>query len=193
MKKLLLVLISLLTALFRITGQDPGTRISLSGTWDFEQTTDAFPPELYTRKCPVPGLIHLAEPAIEDLDKLFQKPSASYTAEASDFRKLQYEPKYSWYRKVVTISPGGPDAEVMLTILKSQFVTQVYVNGRDMGQSVSCATPVRLKITEAVKWNKPNEILIRVGERVWLPPEAAGGTDKEKANYLPGYGMQATW
>lgn len=186
MKKILLVLISLLTAHLPIPGQDPGTRISLNGKWDFEQTTDAFPPESYSRKCPVPGLIHLAEPAIEARDKLFQKPSASYTAEASDFRKLQYEPKYSWYRKVVTIAPGRPDTEVMLTILKSQFVTQVYINGRDMGQSVSCATPVRLKITDAVRWNMPNEILIRVGERVWLPPEAAGGTDKEKANYLPG-------
>ena len=31
-----------------------------------------------------------------------------------------------------------------------------------------------------------NEILIQVGDRAWLPSEAAGSTDKEKVNYLPG-------
>jgi len=185
MKKYILLIVSF-TGILSLYGQEPGTRINLNGEWDFEQTSDAFPPEVFSRKCPVPGLIHLAEPAIEAREKLFQKPSSSYTAEASDFRILQYEPKYSWYRKIVTISSAGPDTEMMLTILRSQYVTQVYVNGRDMGRSVSCATPVRIKITEAVKWNEPNEILIRVGERVWLPPEAAGGTDKEKANYIPG-------
>jgi hypothetical protein len=186
MKKLLFVLISFLTLLFRINGQEPGTSISLNGVWDFEQTINAFPPDEFSRKCPVPGLIHLAEPRIEAYDKLFQMPSSSFTAEASDYRELQYEPKYSWYRRQVTVPKDDGASEVILTLLKSQFVTQVYVNGRDMGQSVACFTPVRIKITDAVKWNQPNEIIVRVGERVWLPPFAAGGTDKEKANYIPG-------
>jgi beta-galactosidase len=169
-----------------LNAQSPGAMIPLNGIWDFDQTTDAFPPDAFTRKCQVPGLIVLAEPKIDAYDKLFAKPSASFSQEASDFRELKYTPKYSWYRRIVDVPAFSNGIEVMLTILKSQFVTQVYVNGHDMGQSVSCSTPIKLKITDALKSGAPNEILIRVGERIWLPAWAAGGTDKEKANYIPG-------
>ena len=56
----------------------------------------------------------------------------------------------------------------------------------DVGQSVSCYTPIDLKISQALKFGEENEILIRVGERIWLPPGAAGSTDKEKVHYIPG-------
>ena len=54
--------------------QLPRTEISLNGTWDFDQTTAAFPPEKFTRTIPVPGLIHLAEPKIVEYDKFFKRP-----------------------------------------------------------------------------------------------------------------------
>ena len=76
--------------------------------------------------------------------------------------------------------------EGMITIKKSQYVTQVFINGMDMGTSMACYTPVEFPITKAIKFGSDNEILIRVGERTWLPAEAAGGTDKEKEHYLPG-------
>ena len=41
---------------------DGRTTISLNGEWDFDQTELAFPPRKYTRKIPVPGLVHLARP-----------------------------------------------------------------------------------------------------------------------------------
>ena len=128
----------------------------------------------------------MAEPKIDAYDKLFKRPDQVLADEAYDYRKLQYEPRYNWYRKMVHIPADLKESEVMLTILKSQFVTQVYVNGIDMGQSISCYTPIALKITNALKLGADNEILIRVGERIWLPPQAAGGTDKEKVNYIPG-------
>jgi beta-galactosidase len=53
--------------------QSEGTILNLNGIWDFEQTVTAFPPAKFTRKCPVPGLIHLAEPKIDAYDKLFHK------------------------------------------------------------------------------------------------------------------------
>jgi beta-galactosidase/beta-glucuronidase len=178
-----------LLIIFSVTsskGQIPGTKISLNGVWDFEQTTNAFPPETFTRKCPVPGLIHLAEPKIDAFDNLFQTPEKSFYEETSDYRAIKYQPMYSWYRRIVDIPDLKEGTEIMLTILKSQYVTQVYINGNDAGQSVACYTPIRLRITGWLKPGQPNEILIRVGERIWLPPWAAGSTDKEKANYIPG-------
>jgi hypothetical protein len=182
-------LTSFLLILF-ITGsvfaQNQGKILNLNGSWDFEQTKQAFPPNEFTRKCPVPGLINLAEPRIESYDMLFKKPEQTVSEEASDYRELSYEPRYSWYRKKVFIPEDLNGSEAMLSILKSKYVTQVYVNGMDVGQSVSCYTPIHLKITHALKFGNENEILIRVGERIWLPAWAAGSTDKEKANYIPG-------
>ncbi len=166
--------------------QNEGKVIDLNGTWDFDQTTDAFPPKKFTRKCPVPGLIHLAEPKIEAYDKLFKRPDQVLADEAYDYRNLDYEPKYSWYKKSVFIPEDLKGEEAMLSILKSKYVTQVYVNGKDVGWSVSCYTPIDLKVTNALKFGAENEILIRVGERIWLPPYAAGSTDKEKVHYIPG-------
>jgi hypothetical protein len=65
-------------------------------------------------------------------------------------------------------------------------VTQVYINGIDMGTSMECYTPIEMPITRALKFGEENEILIKVGDRFWPPPQAAGSTDKEKEHYLPG-------
>jgi len=166
--------------------QNEGKIISLNGQWDFEQTVHAFPPAEFTRKCPVPGLIHLAMPKIDSYDKLFKKPEQTISEEASDYRELDYEPMYSWYKKKIHVPAELKDADAMLTIMKSKYVTQVYINGWDAGQSVSCYTPIDMKVTQALKFGEENEIMIRVGERIWLPPHAAGSTDKEKAHYIPG-------
>ncbi len=47
--------------------------IDLNGIWQFDQTLSAFPPVKFTRTIPVPGLVHLAEPKIEDYDKFFKR------------------------------------------------------------------------------------------------------------------------
>ena len=60
------------------------------------------------------------------------------------------------------------------------------MNGHQVGSSMECYTPMDFNITSAVKYGSDNEILIQVGDRAWLPSEAAGGTDKEKVHYLPG-------
>ncbi len=160
--------------------------IDLNGTWDFEQTEKAFPPKKFKGKIPVPGLIHLAEPRIEDYDKFFKKPENVTLKTSHRLSDIDYTPKYSWYKKSVIIPEDLSGREVVLTIRKSQYVTQVYVNGMDAGSSMACYTPIDLNVTNAVKFGESNDILIRVGDRIWLPSEAAGGTDKEKEHYLPG-------
>ncbi len=160
--------------------------ISLNGTWQFEQTLQAFPPEKFTRTIPVPGLVHLAEPRIEDYDLFFRRPDRVEAKQEHNLYDIDYTPRYSWYRKRVFIPVEMEGKEAMITIKKSQYVTQVYVNGMDMGTSMACYTPVEFPVSRALRFGTENEILIRVGDRVWLPAEAAGGTDKEKEHYLPG-------
>ena len=160
--------------------------IDLNGEWEFEQTKNAFPPQKFTRTIPVPGLVHLAVPRIEQYDKFFQRPSETKLEDQFNFLNRDYTPMYSWYKRNICLDQNIEGQEIYLTIKKSQYVTVVYVNGMLIGQSMECYTPIQFNITEAVKLNEENEILIQVGDRAWLPSEAAGSTDKEKVHYLPG-------
>ena len=135
---------------------------------------------------PVPGLVHLAEPKIAEYDKFFKRPDKPEAKEQFNLYNLDYTPRYSWYRKTVFIPEELENKQGMITIKKSQYVTQVYLNGIDLGTSMACYTPVEFPLNRAVKYGADNEILVKVGERIWLPAEAAGGTDKEKEHYLPG-------
>lgn len=160
--------------------------INLNGIWQFEQTKNAFPPQKFSRTIKVPGLIHLAEPKIEEYKKFFKQPEKSIQKEQHNLMELDYTPKYSWYKKEIFIPLEYKSNEAILCIKKSQYVTQIYINGMDAGNSMECYTPIEFPVTSFLKFGKKNEILIRVGERIWLPSEAAGGTDKEKEHYLPG-------
>ena len=160
--------------------------IVLNGIWQFDQTADAFPPHGFTRTCRVPGLIHLADPRISAYETLFPEPEKVTFRMEHDLTRRHYEPLYSWYRRRVLLPDSLAGREAVLTLFKSQFVTQVYVNGMDAGTSMSCFTPIDLPVASFLKFGQENEILVRVGERIWLPSQAAGGTDKEKVNYIPG-------
>jgi hypothetical protein len=186
MKKHFLIYIFFSLCVQFTLGQNYRTIINLNGTWEFDQTTKAFPPEKFTRKVPVPGLIHLAEPRIEEYDKFFKRPDRAEAVEQFNLYNLDYTPRYSWYRKTVFIPKELEGKQGMITIKKSQYVTQVYINSIDLGTSMACYTPIEFPVNKAIRFGEENEILIRVGERIWLPAEAAGGTDKEKEHYLPG-------
>ena len=77
-------------------------------------------------------------------------------------------------------------SQAVITLLKSKYVTQVYLNGKDLGRSVSCYTPVEFPAGDAMRYGQENELLVCVGDRKWLPSQTAGSTDKEKVTYWPG-------
>jgi len=169
--KIASLLLALLHSSFGQASQEGRTVINLNGTWDFEQTENAFPPERFTRKIPVPGLIHLAEPKVDQFDALLTG---------------DYKPRYNWYRRGFHVPAELKNSQAVVCLLKSMYVTQVFVNGMDAGTSISCYTPVEFPVTRGIRFGEMNELLIRVGDRAWLPSAAAGGTDKEKIAYLPG-------
>ena len=184
MKKRILIMCCFLSTL--IWANNGRTTISLNGEWDFDQTEQAFPPRKFTRKIPVPGLVHLAKPKIAQYEKFFKKPDVVELTEQSNFLERDYKPMYNWYKRKIFIDENLKGEQLFLTIKKSQYVTRVFVNGHQMGASIECYTPIDVNITSAIKYGAENEILIQVGDRAWLPSEAAGSTDKEKVHYLPG-------
>jgi beta-galactosidase/beta-glucuronidase len=170
-KSCVLAFILILTFFILGIAAEPRTVIDLNGTWDFEQTEKAFPPQKFTRRIPVPGLIFLAEPKIEQFQAYYDGT---------------YQPRYNWYRKIFRVSDELKNMNAVITILKSMYVTRVYLNGIDLGQSIACYTPVEFPAAHALRYGSDNELLVSVGDRKWLPSQAAGSTDKEKVTYFPG-------
>ena len=164
----------------------PRKIIGLNGIWDFEQTTAAWAPASFTRKITVPGLVHLAEPKIEEYDKFFKRLDKVDAKKEHGVYNIDYTPRYSWYRKKLFIPEDMKSLEAVLSIKKSQYVTQVFVNGIDFGSYMECYTPIEVAVARALKFGQENEIIVKVGDRYWLPSAAAGSTDKEKEHYLPG-------
>ena len=156
--------------LFSVTlpAAEPRLTIPLSGTWEFEQTESAFPPEKFSRKIPVPGLIFLAEPKIEQYDEYYDG---------------SYEPRYNWYCRSFFVQKDAEELNGVVTVLKSKYLTDVFLNGRYLGGSMSSYTPIEFPLGSSVRYGEENELLIRVGDRKWLPSQAAGSTDKEKVTY----------
>lgn len=181
----LLVWVSVLPGLARPMSSDRVTLV-LNGTWEFEQTMDDFPPKGFSRRIPVPGLIHLAQPRIDQYEELFSVDEDNVTGVSGNPYESPYRPRTNWYRRMIHIDETLRGRQAVLTISKSKYVTDVYVNRIKVGTSISCYTPIDCEVTRALKWGQSNEILIRVGDRAWLPSEAPGSTDKEKVNYLPG-------
>ena len=188
-KSVVLLLMSLavvFTASATYSGERLRHTIDLNGTWDFEQTEKAFVPGRFTRKIPVPGLIHLAEPKVDQYDTFFAKPKTVVYNSENNLLESRHKPYYNWYRRRFFVPEDLKDTHAVLTILKSKYVTNAIVNGIDVGTSIACYTPVEFPVTHALMFGADNEVLVRVGDRVWLPSSAAGSTDKEKVNYLPG-------
>ncbi len=146
-------------------------KIYLNGIVEFEQTTNAFPPEIFTRKIKVPGLIDLAVPKIEQYDKYFFG---------------QQEPRYSWYKFKFKMDTTFVNRFVTLKILKSRYNTQIILNGFDCGTYMQCTTPIEADITSYLKFDEDNILLMRLGDRKWLPKESAIGFDREKFADIPG-------
>lgn len=185
-KTMFALCIALLTAV-SAHAEPPRVTMSLNGIWEFDQTVLSVQPTKFRRSIPVPGLVHLARPRIEEYDKFFKIPNKAIDGGAGRMLVAEdYTPRYSWYRKKIRIGNELKDKGAVLTIKKSQYVTQVIVNGIDLGTYVECYTPIDVLISKALKYGQENEILLRVGDRYWLPDHAAGSTDKEKEHYLPG-------
>jgi beta-galactosidase len=100
---------------------DPRVIINLNGIWDFDQTTNSFPPVKFTRKIPVPGLVHLAEPKIDDFEKFFKRPDKVEFKEQHDLFHIDYTPRYSWYRKKVFIPRELEGSEAVISNILLNF------------------------------------------------------------------------
>lgn len=169
MKKNLILVVTMLCSQMMFAQNE--NRIYLNGVVPFEQTKTAIPPNTFSRTIPVPGLIDMATPQIEQYE---------------DYFSGTHEPRYSWYKFTFKVPKSQRGKTTILTALKSRFNTQILLNGMDLGTYMQNNTPIDVDLTDYLSVGKENELLIRLGEREWIPKEAATGFDREKYSDFPG-------
>jgi beta-galactosidase len=143
--------------------------LSLNGIWEMAQTgTLSSLPQAFDRTVPVPGLIDMADPAVE------MDPGG------------QYDSSLFWYRKTFPLDAGDRQV-VQLKINKAKYFTRVYLNGQLAGESPYCFVPLYFDLKPYLNSDgKDNELVISVGCRNHLPDTVTNGWDFEKLRYIPG-------
>jgi beta-galactosidase len=142
--------------------------ISLNGVWQIAKT-DSFAeiPSEFKSKVPVPGLIDMTYPKLDEKD-------------------TGYNNSIYWYRRTFSVKDLKGEV-VQLKINKAKYHTWVYVNRQLAGENVYNFTPSEFDLKPFLNFNnKENELIIAVGCRNNLPDTVTNGGDFEKTKYIPG-------
>jgi len=184
----------LLAAALPLCGADR-TLIPLNGVWQITDSKAPLPlPAKFDHTVPVPGLVHSSTPAFADVDQfdsrqVIQNRVSKGMLPASALVKNAGVPRqdrnYFWYRR--TFDVGARRAVATLRINKAQFGAAVWLNGVKIGEHLPCFSAAIFDVTPAVRWNAPNEIVVRIGAHPGVLPETVtAGTDFEKNRWTPG-------
>ena len=142
--------------------------ISLNGTWQIAKTGSLEqPPGAFGSEAPVPGLVDLATPALDEHD-------TAYTGAVY------------WYRRTFTLDHSQADV-IRLKINKAKYHTRVFLNGVPAGENTYNFTPTILDVKPFLRpAGEANELVIAVGCKDDLPDTVTHGGDFEKTKYIPG-------
>lgn len=167
-KHLAIVLLCICVWTSLATSQSRQT-VNLDGVWDIAEGAMEEKPQAYERRVPVPGLVDLTVPAFADVGRVSSERQAF------------------WYRRRFTVDRAIPGVAI-LKIHKAKYGTQVWLNGKKVGDHLPCFTPALLDVKKQLKGKgQSNELLIRVGaNRESLPDSLPRGWDFEKYLYIPG-------
>jgi len=161
--------------------------ISLNGTWEITKTdTLSGIPSDYAAKIPVPGLIDMAIPAIEEPYKVCDSTNLLSFGTGHLYNFSLFFNTLYWYRRTFTVDIGNSDI-VQLKINKSMYHTRVFLNGKLAGENTYNFTPTVINIKPFMKEpGKENELVISVGCRNNLPDTVVKGYDFAKLLFTPG-------
>ncbi len=169
--------------------------LSLNGTWEIDESlSPSEAPKTFTHKVPVPGLVNLAIPAFPEVDffdsrelisNRIRSGKLSESARVNSAGTPRQNRNYFWYRK--TFKPPAHKKVAILKINKAQFGTAVWLNGKKIGEYAGCFSAGFFNLSEAIRWEKGNELLVRIGAHpAVLPDSFPTGTDFEKLKWTPG-------
>ena len=176
------------------------TTISLNGKWQIEESVSA-------TTCPRPSAIRSSCPGWSTSRSprfptwtCLRAASISCDSAASIRGRVEIlapaaslpavgislqERNYFWYQTSFTVPTRT--AVALLKIGKAQFGTAVWLNGKKVGEHLSCWTAGYFDLTGAIQWQGENQLLVRVGAHPGVLPEnLPAGTSSSKHRWTPG-------
>jgi beta-galactosidase len=169
--------------------------VSLDGVWKVEDSvSEEEMPRAFTHTVPVPALTHSATPAFPDVDRFESRQSirnqigfgrVPKDTPIPEFGVSGQQRNYFWYTR--TFRAPMKKQVAMLKVGKAQFGTAVWLNGKKIGEHMSCFTAGFFDLTGAINWSGENALVIRIGAHPGVVPrEVPTGTDYEKYQWTPG-------
>jgi hypothetical protein len=161
-------------------GHGDGKRriISLNGVWQIAKTEGQIPSE-WKSLIPVPGLVDLADPALDAI----VLPTTD-APDGSNRPFYGYMDGWYWHRRMFEVDDTDFSV-IRLKIFKARYHTKVYINGQFAGENLYCFTPSYFDLKPFLHEGR-NEIVIGVGCLPQMPDTIPNGRDYEKLKYIPG-------
>jgi hypothetical protein len=78
---------------------------------------------------------------------------------------VKNEADYAWYKKTIIVPASWGKKRVFVTIGASDFETTVWFNGVMVGKHEGGYTPFSFELTDQVKFNTPQQLVIRVDDK----------------------------
>jgi len=182
------------------------TIISMNGAWQIAESVSSNDiPAAFDHTVVVPGLVNQAKPSFPEVDlfashyyfKRFARKEHNYPWGETNSMLRAGDPlpviglsvnqrNYFWYRK--TFAPPVKREVALLKIGKSQFGTRVWLNGKPVGEHLSCWTAGFFNLTDAMNWSGDNQLIVRIGAHPAVLPEniPGAGVYSSKHKWTPG-------
>jgi len=180
--------------------------LSLNDTWRIAESVSANEmPAAFDHAVAVPGLVNQAKPSFPEVDlfashyyfKRFAREDRAYPWGSTKAMLGAEDPlpvigipvnkrNYFWYQR--TFAPPVKREVALLKIGKSQFGTKVWLNGREVGEHLSCWTAGYYNLTDAINWSGENQLVVRIGAHPAVLPEniPGAGVYSSKHKWTPG-------
>ena len=123
--------------------------INLNGQWDFEFDS--------LNK----GVVNQWHKGATKFSKKIQVPFPW----GSPLSGVKNEADFAWYKKTITVPASWGKQRVFVTIGASDFETTVWFNGVMVGKHEGGYTPFSFELTEQVKFNTPQQLVIKVDDK----------------------------
>ena len=123
--------------------------INLNGQWDFEFDS--------LNK----GVVNQWHKGATKFSKKIQVPFPW----GSPLSGVKNEADFAWYKKTITVPASWDKQRVFVTIGASDFETTVWFNGVMVGKHEGGYTPFSFELTEQVKLNTPQHLVIKVDDK----------------------------
>jgi len=133
--------------------------LCLNGTWEFEfddqnkgESEKWFQNHYFTKKIEVPFCYQ-------------SKLSGIYDKSHHD---------YVWYKKSFSLPKMWKNKKIKLNFGAVDYIAKVWINGQYIGNHIGGNTPFGFDITNELKWDDEEEIVVKVEDRAYDPSQARG-------------------